>query len=229
MRYHIYCTKSAGKCAEFNQMSRRATKPPAGLKNARSDSSSDVQEFLVRELPPKNTRRASYFADAVREAGERYDRYIAKKDEWWSFAARRDKLKKITTFIEGVASGLRDLDIVSRDDLACRVGAEKIDELAGSLQRLGVEAASLLRQVQTNGRPRDLAEERWILELADIYENAFYQPASVWGIGGGPVRRRGGFYLFLELSRPEQFPMHGKLHPRQVDRLLKRRRQPRDS
>ena len=85
------------------------------------------------------TRRASYFANAVREAGERYDRYIARKKEWWSFAARRDKLKKITTFIDGVASGLSDLDPVSRDDLACRVGSRTIDELVGSLHSLSKE------------------------------------------------------------------------------------------
>jgi hypothetical protein len=207
------------------------TKPVATLekKNRKSESNPDVREFLLRELPSKNNKEASYFSDAVRDAGERYDRYIARSDEWSDYAIRRDKLKKITTFIEGVASGLRDLDIMSRDDLACRVGSEKIDELVGSLHDLSKASAVLLEQVQTNGRPRDLAEERWILELADIYENAFRQPASVWGIGGGPVRGRGGFYQFLELSRPKQFPMHGKLHPRQVDRLLKRRRQPRDS
>ena len=211
-------------------MAPRPTKPVATLKNPTSESSSGLHEFLIRELPPKNASRASYFADAVREAGERYGRYIARKDEWSSFAARRDKLKKITTFIEGVESGLRELDIVSLDDLACRVGSKKIDELVGSLHDLSKASAVLLEQIQTNGRPRDLAEERWILELADIYENAFRQPASVWRVGGGPVRGRGGFYRFLELSRPKQFPRHGKLHPRQVDRLLKqRRRQPRDS
>ena len=128
------------------------------------------------------------------------------------------------------SSGLRQLDIVSLDDLACRVGLKRIDELVGSLHDLSKASAVLLEQIQTNGRPRDLAEERWILELADIYENAFRQPASVWRVGVGPVRGRGGFYRFLELSRPKQFPRHGKLHPRQVDRLLKqRRRQPRDS
>ena len=52
------------------------------------------------------SKLVSYFADAVRAAGERYDLYTARKDEWWSFAARRDKLKKSTTFIDGVASSL---------------------------------------------------------------------------------------------------------------------------
>jgi hypothetical protein len=200
-------------------MSGRTAKPQEALKSPTVESGSDIQEFLARELPRKNARRASYFADAVREAGERYDQYIARKDEWWSFASRRDKLKKITRFIDKVASGLRELDVLSRDDLANRMGSKEIDELVGSLHRLSKEATVLIGQAQTFGRPRNLAEERWILALADIYENAFGQPATVWGTGG--LRR--GFYYFLELSRPKKFPAHGKLHPRQVDRLLKQR------
>jgi hypothetical protein len=201
-------------------MSGRTAKPQEALKSPTVESGSDIQEFLARELPRKNARRASYFADAVREAGERYDQYIARKDEWWSFASRRDKLKKITRFIDKVASGLRELDVLSRDDLANRMGSKEIDELVGSLHRLSKEATVLIGQAQTFGRPRNLAEERWILSLADIYENAFGQPATVWGTGG----LRTGFYYFLELSRPKKFPTHGKLHPRQVDRLLKQRR-----
>jgi hypothetical protein len=121
-------------------MSRRTTKPQATLTGPRSESCSDVQAFLFRELAPRNARRASYFAGAVREAGERYDRYIDRRDEWWNFAVRRDKLKKITTFIDGVASGLCELDILSRDDLASRIGSKEIDELVSSLHRLSKEA-----------------------------------------------------------------------------------------
>ena len=36
----------------------------------------------------------------------------------------------------------------------------------------------LIEETRSSGRPRDLAEERWILELADIYENAFCLPAG---------------------------------------------------
>jgi hypothetical protein len=74
-------------------MSRRTAKPQDSLKNPTGESGSEIQEFLLRELPRKNARRAMYFADAVREAGERYDRYIARRDEWWSFAARKKTQK----------------------------------------------------------------------------------------------------------------------------------------
>src|ERR1035437_143536 len=111
-------------------MSRRSTKPEATLEIPTSESS-DVHEFLVRELPPEDVRRASYFANASREAGERYVRYSERKDEWSKYATRRDKLKRIVTLVEGVASDLSELDILSRDDLASRIGSKEIDGLIG--------------------------------------------------------------------------------------------------
>ena len=183
----------------------------------------------MRELPPRNTRRASYFSEAVREAGERYDRYNERKDEWSSYAARKHKLEGIVNSVEKVASGLSELDILSRDDLVTRVGSKEIDGLIGSLHRLGREAASLARQIQSTGRGRDLAEERWILELAGIYEDAFRRPATVWGAEGGPFKGRRSFCRFLEVSRPLRLRRLGMLHPRQVDRVLERRCPPRDS
>jgi hypothetical protein len=38
------------------------------------------------------------------------------------------------------------------------------------------------------------------------------------------MSRRGKFYRLLEVSRPKSFPQHGKLSLRQIDRMLKRRR-----
>jgi hypothetical protein len=204
-------------------MSRSPAKPEAIGKASASESRSDIHEFLVRELPPENVKHASYIANALREAGERYDRHIARRDEWLDYATRKNKLERVTNLIEGLASGLGELDILSLEYLASRVDEKQLDELVGSLRRLGKETAKLVEQTQANGRPRDLAEERWILELADIYENAFYEPAAVWGSGEGPIKGRHSFYRFLELNRPKSFPRHGKLHLRQVDRLLKRR------
>jgi hypothetical protein len=212
--------QKCGAIKLVRSMSRSPIKPEAIRKG------SDIHEFLVRELPPENAKHASYFANALREAGERYDRYIATRDEWFDYAKRRNKLERITTSIEGAASGLSELDILSRDDLASRVDQKQIDELIGSLRRLSKETAALVNQAQSNGRPRDLAEERWIFELADIYENAFHRPAAVWGSGDGPIKGCGSFFRFLELNRPKSFPRHGKLHLRQVARLLERRHPP---
>lgn len=115
-------------------------------------------------------------------------------------------------------------DILSRDDLANRVDPKEIEGLVGSLGLLIKETADLAKEAQGNGRPRDLAEERWILELADIYENAFSRPAGVSGSGAAPTEQRGKFYRLLELSRPISFPRHGKLNPRQIKRMLKLRK-----
>jgi len=79
------------------------------------------------------------------------------------------------------------------------------------------KASEMIKEAQDSGRPRDLAEERWILEVADIYENAFSQPARAnWA----------KFRRLLELSRPPAFPLYGKLNPRQIGRTLKLRRKP---
>jgi hypothetical protein len=124
---------------------------------------------------------------------------------------------------------LYQLDILSLDDLAARIDPKKIETLVGSLLFLSRESQDLATEVQDKGKPRDLAEERWIFELADIYENAFCQSARVSGSGSEddddePTNRRGKFYRLLEVSRPESFPRHGKLSLRQIDRMLKRRR-----
>jgi len=210
-------------------MSPRPSKLEPTVESPASHTLATIYEFLVSELPPKNARHVSWFSDAVREAGERYDRYNERKDEWSSYAARRRKLEGIVNSAEKLASGLSELDILSHDDLEVRVGSKELDGVIGSLRRLGKEAAFLVRQIQPTGRGRDLAEERWILELAGIYEDAFCQPATVWGAEGGSFNGRRSFCRFLEVSRPLRLRRLGMLHPRQVDRVLERRRPPRDS
>jgi hypothetical protein len=192
--------------------------------SAPNNEEEDVRGFLERQLPRGKIGQAEYLTDALREAGERYDRYIARKKEWWSYAHRRNRLNRITYSAKELVSELCELDVLTRDELAVRLGTKQIEALVGSLAHLSTEATDLSREVQENGKPRDLAEERWILELADIYENAFDRPARVWGSGAGPIERRGQFYRLLELCRPSSFFRYGKLSPRQIDRTLKHRR-----
>ena len=90
-------------------MSLLSTEPVARSRSPASESGSRLYDFLIRELPPKNAKRASYFLDALIEAGERYDRYVIRTAEWSDYASRRRKLKRITTFIEGTASALRTM------------------------------------------------------------------------------------------------------------------------
>jgi hypothetical protein len=119
---------------------------------------------------------------------------------------------------------LRDLDILSRDDLTSRVDPKQIEVLIGLLFFFSKGVVDLLNGVQTKGRPRDLAEERWILELADIYENFFCKPARIWGSGVHSGKRRGTFYELLNASRPSSFPRHGKMSLKQLNRTLRQRR-----
>jgi hypothetical protein len=183
-----------------------------------------VREFLERELPPAKKDQVSYLTNVLLEVGQLYDRHTARRDEWLNYAKRRDRLIWITKSAEALASFLSDLDILSRDDLAARFGAKRIEELIGSLRILGHKTKDLVSEAQKDGRPRELAEERWIIAVAEIYENAFARPARVWGAGAGPVTGRGSFYRLLEVSRPALFARRGKLSPRQIDRKLKGRR-----
>ena len=184
----------------------------------------NVMEFLKCELPPQNSVQASYYAEALGRAGRRYDRYSENRADCLDYAARKRRLIEATRMANQLASQLCDLDILSRDELTLRLDPTQLETLVGSLLLLSKEVGNLASEVQKGGRPRDLPEERWIIELADIYENAFGKPASVWGSGDEPAKRRGTFYRLLELSRPEHFPRRGKLSVRQIDRTLKRRR-----
>src|SRR5262249_51058571 len=146
------------------------------------------------------------------------------RKHWLDYAGRRRRLERVRKSAVELASSISELDILSRDDLANRVDPKEIEALVGSLFFLSKETADLVKQVQKSGRPRDLAEERWILQLADIYENFFCKPARVWGSGAEPMKRRGRFYDLLNVSRPKSFPQHGKLSVRQIDRALRQRR-----
>jgi hypothetical protein len=201
-------------------MPRRSTKSQSTEEGR--ESGEDL-EFLVKELPPGMREEAEYFRNALHSAGERYDRYVTNKHEWHSYRERKKRLDGITYLAKKLASGLCELDILTREDLASRVDPKEIEAIIGSLRILENVTAGLSKEVQKNGKPRGLAGERWILELADIYENAFGESPKVWASGTEPTKLRGKFYRLLELSRPTKFSGHDKLSLRQINRMLKRR------
>lgn len=203
-------------------MPRRTKVQPAQRRTPANEGGEDLLEFLVRKLPPDKAQRASDVANALREAGARYDRYAATKKEWLNYNTRRGRLKRLAALATQLASTLGDLDILSRDDLSTRLGPKQIEALIGSLHFLAKETTDLTKEVQADGRPRDVAEERLVTEIADIYENSFGQRARVWGSDSSATRQHGTFYRLLELS-PTSFLRYGKLSLRQVNRTLKKR------
>jgi hypothetical protein len=203
----------------------RAAKQQAKTEWPAQEDREDIRDFLERELPPGKIKQAPYIMDAILKAGARYDRYRANRKDWLDYARRRHRLERVSKAAVELAISLSELDILSRDDLASRVDPKEIEALIGSLFFLSKETDDLVKHVQKNGRRRDLAEERWVLELADIYENFFSKPARVWGSGAEPVKRRGKFYDLLSISRPLSFPRHGKLSLRQIDRTLRHKRE----
>jgi hypothetical protein len=181
-----------------------------------TDRREAVREFLAEKLPAGQTKQADYLADVLLRAGARYDRYAAKDNriKWKNYAARRNRLEKISKSIQTVIQEMAELDLLSHDDLSTLVDPIKLELLMGSLLIVGKATGDLAAQIQKSGPPKDLAEERWILELADIYENAFSESS----------RRMSYFYQLLELSRPETLPRYGKLSRKQIDRVLSQRK-----
>jgi hypothetical protein len=218
-------TKSSGQLGMVQSTSDRSAKRQAKSEWPVQEGPAGIRDFLERELPPGKIKQAPYIMDALLKAGARYDRYTANRKAWLDYTRRRQRLERANQSAVELAIRLNELDILSRDELASRVDPKEIEALIGSLFFLSKETADLVKHVQKNGRPRDLAEERWILEVADINENFFSKPARVWGSGAEPVKRRGRFYELLNVSRPLSFPRHGKLSLRQIDRTLRQRRE----
>jgi hypothetical protein len=193
------------------------------------NASETLIDFLVRELPPSRRDDAEHFGRAIGLAGERYDRYDERRVDWERYRSRRIRLGKLQKLAGDLALALCSLDLLSRDDLESRIGCEKIDYLNGLLLLVNQHAGALESETQMRGKPTDHATERWIFELANIYENAFSRPANVSGEGisgndpadvKDPFGRRGRFYRLLQLGRPSRFPQHGRLSPKHVQTLL---------
>jgi hypothetical protein len=187
------------------------------------DPNETVIDFLARELPPARRDDAECFAKAIKEAGERYDRYDEARPQWEKYSRRRASLLRLERLVADLANTLCSLDILTRDDLESRIGSEKIDTLVGLLYLLYKHADELKKNVQVRGKPTDLASERWILEVGDIFENAFSRPPTVSGSGQDSIGRRGKFYRLLELGRPSRFARHGRLSLKHIQTLLKLR------
>lgn len=182
-----------------------------------------ITSFLARELPQARREDAEFLTKAIKEAGERYDRYDQARSEWEKYGPRKRRLGVLKAGAERLGGVLSSLDILTRDDLASRIGPERIDSLLGLLLLLWERAGELEKEIQDRGKPTDHATQRWILEMADIYENAFSTPPTISGSGEDSAERRGRFYRLLELGRPSRFARHGRLSLKHTQKLLKSR------
>ena len=193
-----------------------------------NDREQAILEFLRKSLPDMDESDLDFIVTGLLRAGERYDRYAANKEDWISYANRRRVLTKIAEHAAELVKSLRELDIISRDILEERLSLERLGTISSFLGYLEREGTKLAGDVQKEGRQIDLAEEIWILEIAEIFENAFGRSASDSDPGSGKKKNRRPFFQLLKLSRPSSFPRYGKLDRRQVDRVFDRKnRKPR--
>src|SRR5258708_7003087 len=136
----------------------------------KGDGRESVVEFLQRALPPQKASEVTNIVDGIGETRARYDRYAEQTEP---YRVRTARLRKIEEGSSNVFGALLGLDVMSRDDIASRIGPRTIEEYVGLLLTLTLEAKRLGKEIQERGRPRDVARERWIREMADIFENAF--------------------------------------------------------
>lgn len=183
------------------------------------DEGRSIREFFARELPPKKAKQASRFSDAAFKASERYRRHAEKKHEWYWYSDRRSRLREIEDSSKALVCVLCNLDVLTREEFSNRLDPDAINSLVGSLTFLHKETLDLAGQLPKKGKPRDIAQERWILQLAEIFESAFRRPARVWGSADGTMEGR--FYRLMEAACPEGIPQDDKLSVRQINRLIK--------
>lgn len=183
-----------------------------------------IYSFLEKTIPPSNACKAHDVTDALLAASRQYERYAARASEWKAYSKRQAKLKSAAGMAKDLVERLINIDIVSRDELEIALGADKLAAVIGSLSILHREFLKLSGAIQKTGKPKDIAEEKWIHRVADIYESAFDRRASVWGSGTGPTNQRGLFFQLLKACQPTSFVRYGSLNPRQVTRVLGLRR-----
>lgn len=156
---------------------------------------------------------------SIEEAGKRYER-LAHDDKAMGTGARRRVLKSISTGARSLCSDLAQLDAISREDFARRLGDEELEKLGGYLARLETHANELFNSAQSSGPQRDLPTERWIADLRHLYERRLGLRAAVWG-GAKP----GPFFQFLDDNRPSG-SRQPKLEQSYVRRVLNRKHLP---
>lgn len=181
-------------------------------------------EFLKRKLPQGAQGDLTVIVQALESAGRQYERYANAPQEWRNYGKRRKNLNNIQERATRLRDLLVRLDPISRDDIEVHLGNEKVQTLQGYLSDLGYRSQQMFEEIQTKkGRSRNVPRDRWVQEVADIYECNFRRPATVSGSGNALKEKRGNFYTLLWLSLPEGIRQHWTLHPKTLTRILKSR------
>jgi hypothetical protein len=180
-----------------------------------------LRDFLHRKVGPDSSGKATSVTEAVIAANERYVRHMADKARWMNLSQRNGRLRRIERHTRELHEEVSNLDSVAFLDMHDRLGSGTMERLQWELTRLGTDAAQLLKEAQKTGRPKNLAQERWVRALSEIYEAFAGKPARISGSASGPSSKRGPFYEFLEICVPDRFvPRLGFLDPTQVRRIL---------
>ena len=185
---------------------------------------SGLQLFLEQKLPNDSQPNLALIVEALSRAAATYERYAESRSRWMNYNERRRRVREIERQAKQLLTQLNELDLISKDQLAVRLGAEELEKLQGQLTGMMLNCPKVMNAMQATGRPKDVAAWNWVLEVADIYESHFRRKATVSGSGAGDRSSRGEFYKLLQLSLPDSFPRFGSLHPKQLTGILQSRR-----
>jgi hypothetical protein len=177
---------------------------------------SKLHSFLDSRLPRKARRNLQSIVDAIVDEARKYNARIATKHLWSDYGARRRRLKMLSNASVVLARELLALDPIAKELLAPRLPLETLEKVKGHLLDIRFHADELLRQSPQRGRPPNVAEEIWVMAIADIFEVSFERKPSI-------SQARGAFFELLKVARPFRMMREGDLDTRSLRRALKKR------
>jgi len=181
----------------------------------------ELLAFLERKLRPDAPSDAQALLKAVWREAERYSDHARNSRRLKGQRNLRHDLSKIANQAPNLRQRIGGVSSILREDFTRHfTDPEKLPKLLGHLQDFETFAADTLGETQTTGRPRNLARERWVTELWDLYETNISTAARTTRKGAKTLE---DFYEFLRLSCPiKSVPERNKfLDKRQIRRILK--------
>lgn len=183
---------------------------------------SELESFLMRELGISQDLLPSA-CDAIESEVKKYNDFKATRDSWNSYKARNKKIKSSQEYSFRLLQILESLDPISNEELDLKIGRERFAAFRSCLLTLWSSTNEILTSAKTqkDGRPKDIASERWVLFMADFYQTHSGKVPTVSGSSGERRKKKSKFHQFLDLARPSGMLRYGVLDNAHIRRILK--------
>src|SRR5260370_31868852 len=132
----------------------------------------ELKKYLEKHLPNNAPSDVEAFVEAVRAEARRYVLNVETLGQPKSNRpSRRQNLQKAFDEARALRGSLSRLDSIFVEDLDQEMGRNSVQQLIGHLARFSERTADLLARMSKTGRPPNVAQERWVYALADLYES----------------------------------------------------------